>query len=86
MNVVAVESSTLATIAYDRTRRLLQLEFHSRALYQYRGVPAAVHEGLLRAPSKGGYFNQAIRGRFPYSRISNCHIEALDQDAAGCRG
>jgi len=33
MNVIAVESSTLATIAYDRNRELMQLEFHSRALY-----------------------------------------------------
>jgi hypothetical protein len=40
MNVTAVESSTLATIAYDTTRELLQLEFNSRALYQYFGVPA----------------------------------------------
>jgi hypothetical protein len=72
MNVTAVESSTLATIAYDGTRELLQLEFNSRALYQYFGVPATVHEALLRASSKGSYFNQAIRGRFPYKRVSDC--------------
>jgi hypothetical protein len=70
MNVIAVESSTLATIAYDRTRELLLLEFNSRALYQYFGVPATLHDALLRAPSKGSYFNQAIRGKFPYRRIS----------------
>ena len=70
MNITAVESSTLATIAYDRNRELLQLEFNSRALYQYFGVPATVHEGLLCAPSKGSYFNHAIRGKFPYQRIS----------------
>jgi hypothetical protein len=70
MNVIAVESSTLATIAYDRTRELLQLEFHSRTFYQYFGVPPTAHEALLRAPSKGTYFNQAIRGKFPYRRIS----------------
>jgi len=80
MNVIAVESSALARIAYDRTRELLQLEFNSRALYQYFGVPATVHEALLRAPSKGSYFNQAIRGRFPYSRISNCQAKMPEQD------
>ena len=51
MKVTAVESSTLATIAYDKTRELLQLEFNSRALYQYFGVPATVHAALLRASS-----------------------------------
>jgi hypothetical protein len=71
MNVTAVESSTLATIAYERNRELLQLEFSSGALYRYFGVPPAVHEALLCAPSKGSYFNHAIRGRFPYSRIFN---------------
>ena len=82
MNVIAVESSTLATVAYDITRELLQLEFNSRARYHYFGVPATVHEALLRAPSKGSYFNQAIRGRFPYSRVPRGQAEAPEQDIA----
>jgi lysyl-tRNA synthetase, class II len=85
MNVTAVESSTLATIAYDRTRELLQLEFNSRAIYQYFGVPATVHKALLRAPSKGSYFNQVIRGKFRYRRISRCHAEGPEQGAAAAR-
>jgi hypothetical protein len=71
MHVTAVESTTLATVAYDKARGLLQLEFRSRAIYQYFGVAAAVHEALLGAPSKGSYFNQFIRGRFPYSLASH---------------
>lgn len=82
MNVTAVESSTLSTIAYDRTRKLLQLEFNSRALYQYLGVPARIHEGLLCAPSKGSYFNRAIRGKFRYIRISNDRAGSPEQDIA----
>jgi len=80
MDVTAVESSTLATIAYDGNRELLQLEFSSRAVYQYWGVPAAVHKGLLRAPSKGSYFNQSIRGKFPYSRIPHAPTEVPEYD------
>jgi len=75
MNVTAVESTALATVAYDDTRDLLQLEFRSRAIYQYFGVPAAVHAALLRAPSKGSYFNRVIRGCFPYSLASNAQAE-----------
>ena len=55
MNVTALESATLAMVAYDDARELLQLEFRSRAIYQYFGVPAAVHTALLCAPSKGSY-------------------------------
>ena len=71
MHITAVESTTLATVAYDRARELLQLEFRSGAIYQYFGVAAAVHEDLLGAPSKGSYFNRFIRGRFPYSLVSH---------------
>jgi hypothetical protein len=85
MNVTAVESSTLATIAYDRTRELLQLEFNSRAIYQYFDVPSTVHEALLRAPSKGSYFNQAIRGKFRYSRIDDCQAAVPKQDIPAAR-
>lgn len=71
MRVTAVESTTLVTVSYDDAQGLLQLEFCSRAVYQYFGVPAAVHQSLLRALSKGRYFNQAIRGRFAYRLIAD---------------
>ena len=71
MNSTVVESTTLATVAYDEIRQLLRLEFRSRAVYQFSGVPRAVHLALLQAPSKGRYFNRVIRGRFPYALVSN---------------
>ena len=69
MRVATVESSTLTTVAYDETSELLQLGFCSGAVYEYSGVPAAVHRALLAAPSKGRYFNDVIRGRFPFRRL-----------------
>jgi hypothetical protein len=85
VNITPVESATLATVGYDEARELLQLEFRSQAIYQYRGVPATVHHALLYAPSKGSYFNQAIRGRFPYQRLSNCGRENRNTTVrAGC--
>jgi hypothetical protein len=66
MNETRVESTALRAFAYDDSREILRLEFLSRAIYYYYGVPAAVHEALLGAPSKGSYFNRVIRGRFPY--------------------
>src|SRR5260370_25130791 len=69
MRVATVESVTLATVGYDETQELLQLEFGSRAVYLYFGVPAAVDEALLSASSKGRDFNGTIRGRYPYRQI-----------------
>jgi len=74
MHITAVASTTLLTVAYDGIRNLLQLEFRNRAVYHYFGVPAAVHETLLDAPSKGSYFNQAIRGRYPYVRVPGLQV------------
>jgi hypothetical protein len=68
MRVATVESTTLATVGYDENLRQLQLEFCSR-VYLYFGVPAAMCEALLDAPSKGRYFNGTIRGRYPYRQI-----------------
>ena len=70
MIVTAVESTTLKAVAYDEGLALLRLEFRSQAIYDYFGVPAAVHEALLNAPSIGAGFNEIVRGRFPYCRIS----------------
>lgn len=69
MRITSVESSTLATVGYDESDELLQLEFRSEAVYRYFAVPAAVHETLLAATSKGSYFNQAIRGRYRFVRV-----------------
>ena len=69
MRIATVESATLATVGYDEKLKHLQLEFCSRAIYLYSGVPAAVFEALLGAPSKGRYFNGTIRGRYPYRQI-----------------
>jgi len=67
MNVTTVESTTLASVAYDGVRGTLQLEFRSGTIYLYLGVPLSVCEGLLSAPSKGRYFNEVIRGHFRYA-------------------
>lgn len=78
MRVATVESTALTTIGYDEARELLQVEFRGRAIYHYFGVPAAVHQRLLGAPSKGSYFNQAIGGRFPFCLI--CKSQADEPD------
>jgi KTSC domain len=71
MKPVFVASATLATVAYDPRHQTLRIEFRDRTVYRYFRVPAEVHQALLHAPSKGSYFNRAIRSQFPYVRVSN---------------
>jgi KTSC domain len=85
MRFASVESTTLATVGYDENLNRLQLEFCSRAVYLYFGVPRVVYEALLGAPSKGRYFNGTIRGRYPYRQIlgSNRVVQSAEV-AARC--
>lgn len=64
-----VESTTLRSAGHDAQSALLELQFQNGAVYQYWLVPRRVYRDLLGAHSKGGYFNQNIRGRYPYQQV-----------------
>lgn len=64
---IAIESSALVKVSYDSQRATLQVEFRDGAVYQYLGVSRDTYEDLLRADSKGAYFNHHIRRPFPHT-------------------
>lgn len=65
-----MESTTMRSVGYQPKSRILEIEFDSGAVYQYLEVPARVYERLLRAESKGRYFNSEIRETYPYVQVS----------------
>jgi KTSC domain-containing protein len=60
-----VSSSVMKSIGYDRTNRILEIEFHNDRLYRYFVVPHSVYQELLEASSPGRFFNERIRDRYP---------------------
>jgi hypothetical protein len=64
-----ITSSSLASVGYDGRQAVLEVEFHSGAVYRYYAVPKRLFQDLLAAPSKGGFLNRRIRDRFRYARI-----------------
>ena len=64
-----LESSVLASAGYDAKARLLEIEFHSGAIYRYLDVPDEIFRRLLAAESKGQFFGAAIRNKFRSERI-----------------
>ena len=85
MNLTPVESSTLVAVGYDYDGELLRLEFCRRhVVYQYFAVPAAVHEALLAATSKGSFFNQAIRGRYQFIQVAGPQVVGDIPDPVPC--
>ena len=69
MERIPVESSNLASVAYDSEREILEIEFKSGGIYEYTGVPQSVYDGLMNAESKGKYFYQYIRDSYSYLKI-----------------
>jgi hypothetical protein len=74
MQRVSLESRTLASALYDPDRLQLELQFRSGKRYLYFQVPRFCYEELLRAPSKGGYFNRTIRNRFAFQDLSKSSV------------
>jgi len=69
-----VESTTLRSAGHDAQSTVLELQFRNGAVYQYFLVPRGVYGDLMRAESKGGYFNQNIRARYPYQRVPHTSL------------
>lgn len=48
---------------------ILEVALRGGAMYRYFGVPTQTYQELLRAQSKGAYFNSHVRSRFAYTKI-----------------
>lgn len=58
-------STAIRHLHYTPARQELSIWFGpERRRYTYFGVPQDIYEALRDAPSRGRYFNSAIRGRF----------------------
>lgn len=68
-DTIAVKSSNLKEVAYDRVANMLQIEFHGGRLYWYADVPESRFYGLLRAASKGKYHHKYIKWEYRYARV-----------------
>jgi lysyl-tRNA synthetase class 2 len=64
-----VNSTAIREIAYDPERAKLMVRFISGEHYVYVGVPGEVHRSFVHAESKGRFFQNEIRDRYPYNRL-----------------
>lgn len=69
MNRQSVSSSNLRSVGYDSSTNTLEIEFNSGGVYQYHGVPPAIYQKLMHAPSHGKYFHAHIKGVYRDTRI-----------------
>ncbi|MDQ2630840.1 MAG: KTSC domain-containing protein [Actinomycetota bacterium] len=69
MHRVPVESSSIESVGYEKN--VLEVRFRNGGLYRYFDVPEQAVVSLMRAESKGRFFNQEIRGRYPAARLKS---------------
>lgn len=66
MDMIAViSSSAIAAVGYDAATRQMKIRFVAGHTYDFCGVPQSVFDGLLHAASKGRYYNEHIKDRYP---------------------
>lgn len=65
MNRSPVTSSNILSIGFDAASGILEVEFRHGGVYQYYGVPAAVHDALMATDragqSVGKYFDVYVK-------------------------
>jgi len=64
-----VSSSNIASIGYDSSTFILEIEFNSGSIYQYSNVPISIYNALMTASSHGTYFSRFIKDVFRYRKI-----------------
>ena len=69
MERVRVRSSNIKSVGYDSKTMTLETEFRDGGIYQYFSVAGHVHEGLMRASSKGSYFHDHIKERYRFRKV-----------------
>jgi len=66
--VAEAKSQAINQISYDAATQELILGFE-RGTYSFAGVPAEVHDGLMKSDSQGAYYQSEIRGKYKSTKV-----------------
>jgi hypothetical protein len=66
---IALDSSSLQSVAYVPEAATLEIAFRNGSIYRYFGVPFSIYQALLEAGSKGRCFIATIRTSFRFERV-----------------
>ena len=67
-------SSVIREFRYLPHERQLEIVFVTGRRYRYLAVPARIYAAMVRAFSKGEFFNQQIRDHFAFVRLEDVKI------------
>lgn len=69
MQRLPVTSSNVASVGFDPSSGVLEVEFRGGAVYQYFDVPEQVYVELVSSSSVSAYFNQFVRDSYRTIRL-----------------
>jgi len=70
MELTPVQSTNICGVGYDEETRVLRIQFHKQnRIYEYLDVPPEVHQSLMKAESKGSFFQKRILKVYVGKRI-----------------
>lgn len=64
MEMIRVRSSAISAVGYDPSSRRMKITFVQGHTYDFCRVPQHIYDGLMRASSKGAYYNDHIKDRY----------------------
>lgn len=69
MKHIPVESSNIASVAYNKDDHILHVRFKNNSTYEYKGVTHDEMADLLQAPSIGSHLNKHIKGKYEGKKL-----------------
>lgn len=64
-----IESSFIASIGYDSTASVLEIEFNAGQVWQYYDFPESLWYAFESAGSQGKFFHAEIKGKFNEGQV-----------------
>lgn len=64
-----IASSAIASLGYDETARVLEVEFAGGSVYRYFEVEGPLWRQLLEAESKGRFLNSKIKIQRRFAQV-----------------
>lgn len=61
-------------VGYTTPKQQMHVRFNTGNVYGFSDVPVDVYSGLLKADSKGKYFNEHIRDKFEHKKMASAPI------------
>ena len=69
MDMIAVTSSNIADVGYDKDTSTLRVRFNNGRTYDYEGVSEGTFHALVNAGSVGRQFAATIKNQYPTQEV-----------------